>query len=567
MGLDNFIRAVMASPTGELAQPLTVSRSLSLALQSMAGEFDQFETRRQIEWVGFMQGDAEAAAGLRRGARAGELSDEEHGPDREQELRHGVYTPTGNRPAGRPGPTDPMYWINLLMGLSLHLGARLGLTVGFDHQLGQTGDETTLTQLRVFFEGEGVVDIPFVRSLPIIGGIGGGVALVFDIGSDENGEARLADFKIEGYTTRGEFDVYEGEASQDTFSFDVPDDFSLEQVRELLSNADSSAVVGSLIGSAQRSLDRVEVQRRFQLGGQMGRGFNLLMRRHGGANVMLSRRQWNLGADVSAYLTVKLTISGPDFLEIARRFADVVSTGVSRAGQAEDLSGAYEAVINYLTEFAVSPEMRELESLILDATYVSEARLRLQVGTGIGGAAEAAEGGKVHLSGFVEAGGFCEENLAERLEGGRITLRTFAEYVPSVLEDPRGALPNCPMVEMLLARARSSRLRPCPSCHEQINWPGYPTEARPGEFSRFGPWEGTSALGASETGQEALIEFIRSLDRVGPAPHPSSPNGTSPMHPGVPTSPFVSPLARRLPPMSEAERQALMEFLREEEHE
>lgn len=490
---DRAIDTILGAATGGIVGDSAISntsfgQAFELSMSTVMQEHEQYETRRQVEFVPFAQGDAEASIGRR-------------GPARQAGV-HG-HTRDGSRPAGRPGgswsrshrddPDQPPrethaerrdrlqnYWFNRLLMPSLILGGRLQLAIGHESTFNEGDDGRLATELKIYFDGGHTLNLPIVSQLPLIGASNIGAAFIFKLKEAEDGGSvpDLERFKVQVYSKRGETDQshYAGEASQESITYDMTEDFNLEQISGLLSG-DVSVLpsTSSVLDTLTNENVEFEVLRRYIVGGPMGGAFNTFMRRYRTTRVMQSdlsgsswRTQWRNRAqmlDISTYFTVRFKVNGADLnqiLEAAGAAGQAIMSGEiggDAAERAEQQGGnrfeqMYNTVSNFLNDFHGSEQGQAFEAALLDNVYVDQAIYRIQAGAGFGGQIQAAEGAKLRLSGFLRAGAFCEENLANRFDESRITLRSFANYAVDAMDDPWSVTPDCPLLEALADVAR-----------------------------------------------------------------------------------------------------------------
>ncbi len=452
----------------------TFQEAFSLTLRGMAegGRLDAYEIRRQVEFGLFAEGAAEATLGLR------DLS--------QREAAEG-YTRGGERPRGVPrlglpgqGATEgerqdvrtrnQMYVVNRLLMPSLRLAAHLRLSAGYEQNETSEADAHT-SDLRIYLQGEGTLELPILGILPIIGSGGGGVALNIRTRSTEAGD-RIVTCTAQVYHRTGDLDYHAGSASETRFSFNLGQVLSQAEIERLL--AGDSSVLGQARGGLPERLGRafegVELRVRQQIGGQWFHRFNRFVRRHGGgARILISdTNRWQdatTGLDISGWLTATFRLSGPNLVRVFRILAPEVANATGRTVGAlatrGRISDAFEALRDYVTEFALSEERGELEGLLLDGVSVTEAALRFSMGAGIAGQVRLRAGVGVRLGGYLEAGTFCERDLLQ-VFGGALTLRAFGQRMGDVLEDPIQYLPDCGILQAMrnvLAGERYERVR------------------------------------------------------------------------------------------------------------
>lgn len=443
-------------PAGEVlrfvgAQLLETAVSASILgaplTQLLEGHASEYLIQQRIEGGVFANADAEVSAGIRRptdsfgGSGAVGAGGSAWGPNDDRNFQ-------GTRPDILRG--DPLAILNFL---SVFAGSNVnaGLTFGYDQR---TNGDTTTTSL--FIEGQfGLMlglPIPVINdalaSLPP--NAGGGVEL--RIVQRPDGEQQV--FAVV-YIKQGEDQYYAGSAGQQEMVVNLTNILSWEEVFDALISGELPDV--SSLGSLPDLLERVSFFQRLSLQSPNLAGFAALLRRQRGARSLLatntlSRARRVYGAELNAYLDFGADIAGPDFLTIARQLLEASRGAVDSLDSATDLSSAYEALSGYFSGYVQSEAFEALSEQILGTTVVNTAKLRLEIGIGIGVSARLAEGAKARFDVSGQVGMSCELDIIQVM-GGPVSLANLVPRVIEVLDNPTQHLPDCPIIRALYNEA------------------------------------------------------------------------------------------------------------------
>ncbi len=412
----------------------------------------QYLTHHHIEGGVFAQADAEAGAGIRRPS---DNFTETGSDDQGFRVGSGVWGPgTEEREfqGSRPHVTnmDPLALLNFLnLFASAHINTQL--TMGIDQTM---RSNTTVTSL--FLEGQigAMIDLP----IPVIGellsilpqGAGGGVELRFVHTSN-------APLKITAviYLKQGEDQYYNGPASQQNMEFSLTNLISIDQLIRAMQTGRMPPVSGIPVGDLLKS---VSLFQRISLGGQ-SRGFASLLRRQQGVRSLLSTNTLSkarriYGVNIETYVDLGAQMSGIDFRDLAGQLLAVGRGAYNAANDGENLTSAYQMLSSYLSGYASSSEFERLQSIIFNVVSITIAKLRIQVGGGIGISARVAEGAKARIDVSGEAGLSCELDFVA-LRGGELNLGHVVDSIQDVLNNPVTYLPNCPIIRSLYSDGTS----------------------------------------------------------------------------------------------------------------
>lgn len=405
----------------------------------------QYLIQQRMEGGIFATADAEASAGVRRptdgfnsggdgGRHAGGAT---WGPNGDRDFQ-------GRRPDILDG--DPLSLLNFL-GVFAGANVNMALTVGFDQR---TSGENTITSL--FIEGQyGVMlglPIPVVSdilsSLPPH--MGGGVEL--RIVRDADGNQQV--FAVV-YAKHGEDQVYAGTAGQQDMVINLTNLLSWDEIFEALRSGNLPTLSSAV--NVSNLFEHVSFFQRLALHSPNRARFAALLRRQRGvrsllATTTLSRAQRMYGGSLNVYLDFGASITGPDFMVIARRLLEASGGAAAALSTASDFASAYQALSSYFSGYAESEAFEELSEHILGATQINAAKLRLEIGVATGVSARVAEGAKARFDVSGEVGLSCELDIIQMI-GGPITLGNIIPTIIDVLNDPVSFLPDCPLIRAL----------------------------------------------------------------------------------------------------------------------
>ena len=413
---------------------------LSLLLENHGSEY---LIQQRVEGGVFANADAEVSAGIRRptdsfgGNGSTSAGGSAWGPNDDRNVQ-------GSRPDILRG--DPLALLNFL---SVFAGSNInaGLTFGYDQK---TSGDTITTSL--FIEGQfGLMlglPIPVINdalsSLPP--NAGGGVELRIV----QQGEGDPQIFAVV-YFKQGEDQYYAGSAGQQEMVVNLTNVLSWEDVFDALISGELPAV--SAMPELSAMLEKVSFFQRLSLQSPNLAGFSALLRRQRGVRSLLStntmdRARSVYGAELNAYLDFGADIAGPDFLAIARQILEASRGAVDSLESTEDLSSAYQALSAYFSGYVQSEAFEGLSEQILGTTVVKTAKLRLEIGVGIGLSARVAEGAKARFDVSGQVGVSCELDIIQML-GSSISLANLIPQVIGILNDPTVYLPDCPIIRAL----------------------------------------------------------------------------------------------------------------------
>ena len=403
---------------------------------------NQFLVNHRIEAGIFAQADAEAGVGIRRPTdNFNEGSgNRRHGGGIESNYSTWRHNETRDFQGSRPRLTqlDPASLLNFL-GLFAQINLNAQLTAGFDQKW--SGDTTT-TSLSIEGQFGMMLDIPIpvvnsiLSNLP--SGAGGGVEIRFVQRPDAPMEVRVAI-----YTKQGEGAYYNGSAGQQNMEVNLTNIVSVDQIMDALMTGSVPSNLSSI--NHDQMLDKVSFFQRIVLGGQQLRGFSRFLQRQMGTRSLLSNGTV-YGINLEAYLDFAAEMSGTSFMRIARQLFGVAQGVVDTASEADSFAAAYDLLSQYFAGYIESEEFESLLNNIMGQIYVTIAKLRLQIGGGIGGAGQVAGGAKIRLDLSGEAGISCELDL---LEGSTLILSELFEGIQEVLDNPYQYLPDCPIISAL----------------------------------------------------------------------------------------------------------------------
>lgn len=440
-------------PGAGASDGLTAKKGMDLIGDSLRGKIGPYETRRRVEAVPYAKAGAEASIGLRdpkAGTQAGDTNVYKRGGSREK---------PHDLPKWRneDGSLNAKYLINRFLSILINVGANAQMNVGFDQSFLPDGEGGQKQNLKIFIEGEASLSLPLFNSLPIPKGGGGGATFNVTITETPDGESKFENLTLDVYTKSGDLEVYSGPASQNNLRFNLEDMLPEEELKNLLLSGPSATSVTKLgIDAVKNAFQQAEIRQRYQLGGQLMPAFNSFLRRRGGAKSLISDTEsWkkaSFGVDVSSYLTATYLVEAPEMAEIWEKIKPTVTEGgkaaIDKTREDESLMSGIEVLQKYVTEFVASDDFEELEKIILDKTYISEAELRFEASGAIGASAHLGAGAKARGDFFVSAGTSCSHDFAQDF-GGKITVRTFAEQMSDVLDNPMKYFPDCSIVKYL----------------------------------------------------------------------------------------------------------------------
>lgn len=422
-----------------------VTSLLSGPVQDLLGtSADEYMTRQQIEGGIFANADAEVGAGLRRPTNS--FNDAGEGPGGQTQMRARTWGPGDDRDLqGTTNELDSLSFLNHFLSVFLSANASAQLVGGYEQQT--AGNTATHA---VYLEGQvgAMLGIPipvvgdFLSSLPP--DAGGGIRLELIETPGEPTEIRAV-----VYLKQGEDQYYAGTAGQQNMVFNLTNIVSVEELANAFRTGQMPAV-GPL--TFNDFLEKVSFFSRLSLGMQ-SRLLGRFLTRQTGTRSLLSdstlskaRRMW--GVELEVYLDYAGEMDGADFMSVAQRLLSAGGQAISSVSGAEDFSSAYEQLSRFFSGYIDSEEFSGLTDDLLDQLAITTAKLRLQLGMGVGVAARLAEGAKVRGDLSVVMGTSCELDIAAMF-GGRVTLRTILEGIGEIIDNPTHYLPQCPILSAL----------------------------------------------------------------------------------------------------------------------
>ncbi|NJL46812.1 MAG: DUF4157 domain-containing protein [Leptolyngbyaceae cyanobacterium SM2_5_2] len=408
---------------------------------------DQYLTHQRIEGGVFAQADAEVGAGIRRPSDSFSEAVGDGEGVRRSGRAWGPNTEARDFQGARPDITnmDPLSLLNFLsVFASVNLSAQV--TVGFDQST-----QGNITTTSLFLEGQigAMIGLPIpvidqaLSSLPA--DAGGGVELRFIQAPGEDPQ-----IKVIVYLKQGEDQYYASSAGQQNMEFNLTNIVSVDQIIQAMQTGRMPTIPSVSFGNV---LDTVSFFQRIVLGGQQLTGFAALLRRQRGARSLLStntldRARRVYGVNLEAYLDFGAQINGVEFMDLARQLLSAGEGAYEATVEGEDLTSAYELLSSYLAGYVNSAEFERLQETVLNHTTVNIAKLRIQVGAGVGIAARVAEGAKARFDVSGETGLSCELDYVA-LRGGPLNLRDLIVGIQDVFNNPTTYLPNCPIIRTL----------------------------------------------------------------------------------------------------------------------
>lgn len=443
-------------PTGELlsfmgSQAIDTVLSATLVTSTLKGPVqdllgaaaDQYMTRQQIEGGLFAQGDAEAGIGLRRPT---ERFNERVGDSDGRHLRGSAWGPGDDRDfQGTTSTWDPLTFLNRFLGVFLSANASAQVVGGYEQQM--EGNSQTHA---IYLEGQigAMIGIPIPVVSQILASLppdaGGGVRLELVETPGEPTQIRAV-----VYLKQGEDQYYAGAAGQQNMVFNLTNLISVEELAEALRTGRLPSV-GAL--SFANLMEKVSFFSRLTLGTQSRRLARFIGRQSGTRSLLsdaaLRKASYTGGGELEVYLDYAGEMNGTDFMRVAERLLHAGGQAVDAVSSAEDFSSAYEKLSQFFSGYLDSEEFGELTDDLMDQLTITTAKLRIQLGLGVGASARLAKGAKVRGDISLVGGNFCELDIAA-LFGGRITLRSLLEKVGEIVNNPVSYLPNCPILSLI----------------------------------------------------------------------------------------------------------------------
>ena len=404
----------------------------------------KYKTRIRAELGVFAKLSAEKGVGIRRSTTDGF-----------QNNKHLLGFRSGDRSWDRTGKrdfqSDPKGVLNAL-GRFASTQARGQIAVGMEQK--RQGKKTITS---AYFEGEIGVMLGLPIKIPLIhrilsllpSGVGAGLELIFIQQPDKEPQTHL---KI--YQKQGEDQIYAGQANQQEFKFDLTKMISFKKLVEGLKNGKIEPTIKNLSATANnlsKVFKEVTFFNRILLTGNKFGTLKAFLRKQQGTRSLLSdqtrKSSQDVGFGYAVYLDFGSQMKGPDFTRIVKKLTNTSQKAYKATKNSKGISQTYQALRDFLTGYAKSPELTSLIDDVLDSLVINKASLRIQGTAGFGFSGALAAGAKVRGDLSIQGGKFCEADYIKIAgKGGRMNLRHMINTFPSVMNDPVRYIPNCPLL-------------------------------------------------------------------------------------------------------------------------